>query len=122
MGITPRRRPTASITAAVHACLGAAPVTPAAADEPLRYVALGDSFAASPQVPPPDIANLLRLRSLANHPHVAARALGCFFRILPGSRALARASAALSSVANAPQWLPPPPCIRPHQTPLPDPA
>ncbi len=48
--------------------------------------------------------------------------LGRVFRILPGSRAPARASAALSSVANAPQWLPPPPCIRTHQTPLPDPA
>ncbi|MEU0718768.1 SGNH/GDSL hydrolase family protein [Streptomyces lavendulocolor] len=75
MGITPRRRLTASVTAVVLACLGAAPVTPAAADEPLRYVALGDSFAASPQVPPPDIANLLCLRSLANYPHAAARAL-----------------------------------------------
>ncbi|MFI6692797.1 class I SAM-dependent methyltransferase [Streptomyces sp. NPDC050433] len=42
--------------------------------------------------------------------------------ILPGSRSLARTLAALSSVANAPRCLPPPPCDRTHQTPLPDPA
>ncbi|GAA3076721.1 hypothetical protein GCM10020254_20870 [Streptomyces goshikiensis] len=48
--------------------------------------------------------------------------LGPVFRIMPGSRGLARTLAALSSVANAPRWLPPPPCDRTHQTPLPDPA
>ncbi|WP_344361419.1 SGNH/GDSL hydrolase family protein [Streptomyces gobitricini] len=51
------------------------PTASAAADEPLEYVALGDSFAASPQVPPPDVSNLLCLRSLVNYPHIAAKAL-----------------------------------------------
>ena len=48
--------------------------------------------------------------------------LGRLFRIMPGSRRLARTLAALSSVANAPRCLAPPPCERTHQTPLPDPA
>ncbi|MEV0692326.1 SGNH/GDSL hydrolase family protein [Streptomyces sp. NPDC050388] len=47
-----------------------------AAAEPLRYVALGDSFAAAPLVPPVDPADLKCLRSLADYPHVAAEALG----------------------------------------------
>jgi lysophospholipase L1-like esterase len=51
---------------------------PAAAEtaEPLEYVALGDSFAAAPLVLPIDPSNLLCLRSLADYPHVAAKALG----------------------------------------------
>ncbi|GAB2464701.1 SGNH/GDSL hydrolase family protein [Streptomyces incanus] len=54
-----------------------APVTAApAAAEPLRYVALGDSYAAAPLVPPVDPADLACLRSLADYPHVAAKALG----------------------------------------------
>ncbi|MFE5666371.1 amidohydrolase [Streptomyces niveus] len=48
--------------------------------------------------------------------------LGSVVRILPGSRSLARTLAALSSVGMAPPCLPPPPCDRTHQTPLPDPA
>ncbi|ROQ63516.1 ABC transporter family protein [Streptomyces sp. 840.1] len=48
--------------------------------------------------------------------------LGPLVWIMPGSRCPARASAALSSVANAPHSLPPPPCSRTHRTPLPDPA
>ncbi|PWI07483.1 hydrolase [Streptomyces sp. NWU339] len=47
-----------------------------AAAEPLRYVALGDSFAAAPLVPPVDPADLRCLRSLADYPHIAAEALG----------------------------------------------
>ncbi|ORT57133.1 SGNH/GDSL hydrolase family protein [Streptomyces sp. CB03238] len=66
---------TAFIAAGTLACLAAAPVASAELDEPLQYVALGDSFAASPQVPPPDVSNLLCLRSLVNYPHVAAKAL-----------------------------------------------
>ncbi|MFJ8848864.1 DUF664 domain-containing protein [Streptomyces sp. NPDC102437] len=53
---------------------------------------------------------------------VAGRGLGSFVWIMPGSRGLARTLAALSSVAMAPPCLPPPPCDRTHQTPLPDPA
>ncbi|MER7489891.1 SGNH/GDSL hydrolase family protein [Streptomyces sp. NPDC126497] len=54
-----------------------APVT-AAVDtaEPSRYVALGDSYAAAPLVPPADPAAPACLRSLADYPHIAARALG----------------------------------------------
>ncbi|MDI3408275.1 hypothetical protein [Streptomyces cavernicola] len=44
--------------------------------------------------------------------------LGPVVWILPGSRALARTSAALSSVAMAPPCRPPPPCSCTHQTPL----
>ncbi|GHI98587.1 LLM class flavin-dependent oxidoreductase [Streptomyces olivaceus] len=44
--------------------------------------------------------------------------LGGVVWILSGSRGLARASAALSSVARAPPCRPPPPCSCTHQTPL----
>ncbi|MGC0373290.1 SGNH/GDSL hydrolase family protein [Streptomyces sp. SAI-229] len=54
-----------------------APVTAApAAAEPPRYVALGDSYAAAPLVPPPDPDDPMCLRSLAGYPHIAAEALG----------------------------------------------
>ncbi len=45
-------------------------------------------------------------------------ALGPVRRIMPASRGLARTSAALSSVADAPRRRPPPPCSCTHQTPL----
>ncbi|CAK7281255.1 hypothetical protein SGPA1_12048 [Streptomyces misionensis JCM 4497] len=60
--------------------------------------------------------------------------LGPLVWIKPGSRGPARASAALSSVADSPtlgfaragapppRRLPPPPCICTHRAPLPDPA
>lgn len=47
-----------------------------AAREPLRYVALGDSYAAAPLVPPADPTGPVCLRSLAGYPRVAAEALG----------------------------------------------
>lgn len=47
----------------------------AQADE-TRYVALGDSAAAGPLVLPIDTSSVGCLRSTANYPHVAARALG----------------------------------------------
>jgi lysophospholipase L1-like esterase len=46
----------------------------ARADEPLEYVALGDSSAAGPLIPPQ--VDLPCLRSGVNYPHVAAAALG----------------------------------------------
>lgn len=52
----------------------AAPV-PGAADTPLDYVALGDSYASAPLVQPTDPSAPLCLRSLADYPHVAAKAL-----------------------------------------------
>ncbi|MFF5159566.1 SGNH/GDSL hydrolase family protein [Streptomyces sp. NPDC000348] len=55
----------------------AAPVTAApAAAEPPRYVALGDSYAAAPLVPPLDPADPMCLRSLSGYPRVAAERLG----------------------------------------------
>ncbi|MGV9253075.1 SGNH/GDSL hydrolase family protein [Streptomyces sp. NPDC003697] len=53
-----------------------APATTASAATPLRYVALGDSYAAAPMVPPADLAGGACLRSLADYPRVAAAALG----------------------------------------------
>ncbi|MEU5182038.1 SGNH/GDSL hydrolase family protein [Streptomyces longwoodensis] len=55
---------------APHATASATP------SPPPRYVALGDSYAAEPLVPPADPADPACLRSLAGYPHVAARALG----------------------------------------------
>ncbi len=51
--------------------------TPAQADEPLSYVALGDSYSAASGVLPIDLgAPLLCLRSARNYPHVLAAATG----------------------------------------------
>jgi lysophospholipase L1-like esterase len=41
-----------------------------------EYVALGDSAAAGPLIPPPDLTSPGCLRSLANYPHIAAKQLG----------------------------------------------
>ncbi|MFG2133519.1 SGNH/GDSL hydrolase family protein [Streptomyces sp. NPDC048751] len=46
------------------------------ATEPLRYVALGDSYAATPLVPPADPTSPACLRSQAGYPRIAAEALG----------------------------------------------
>ncbi len=50
------------------------------------------------------------------------RELGSLVWIMPGSRAPARTSAALSSITMAPPCLNPPPCSCAHRTPLPVPA
>ncbi|MFF4486852.1 hypothetical protein ACFY0F_10195 [Streptomyces sp. NPDC001544] len=50
--------------------------------------------------------------------HWKTRPPGGALWIMPGSRGLARTSAALSSVPDAPRRLPPPPCSCTHQTPL----
>ncbi|MDF9811481.1 SGNH/GDSL hydrolase family protein [Streptomyces sp. SPB162] len=70
-----------SLLAAVLGCAGlvaAAVSGPAQARSarPVEYVALGDSFAAAPLVPPTDPGKVACLRSLSDYPHVAARALG----------------------------------------------
>ncbi|MFG3157928.1 SGNH/GDSL hydrolase family protein [Streptomyces sp. NPDC048219] len=52
-----------------------APGTVASAADSPRYVALGDSYASSPLVPPADPAGPACLRSLADYPRVAAEAL-----------------------------------------------
>lgn len=46
------------------------------APTPVPYVALGDSYAAGPAIPPPDLGGLLCQRSKNNYPNVAATALG----------------------------------------------
>jgi len=47
-----------------------------AAAEPLRYVALGDSYSAGSGVLPPDPTSPFCARSLANYPHVIAARIG----------------------------------------------
>lgn len=77
-----RARTTAVMTAALSAAalsacvLATAPAASASskADEPLEYVAIGDSFAAGPLIP--DQNQLSCLRSNRNYPAVAAEALG----------------------------------------------
>ncbi|GAA1532599.1 SGNH/GDSL hydrolase family protein [Kribbella lupini] len=59
---------------AVGVLLSGAVSGPAGATEPLEYVALGDSSAAGPLILPQ--VDLACLRSSANYPHVAAKALG----------------------------------------------
>ncbi|HEU5473421.1 MAG TPA: SGNH/GDSL hydrolase family protein [Actinophytocola sp.] len=69
------RRLFASLATAI-AALALVP-TPAAAQVPLRYVALGDSYSAASGVLPPDpTAPLLCLRSNRNYPHVLAARTG----------------------------------------------
>jgi lysophospholipase L1-like esterase len=70
----PRRRLLASAFAALG--LVASPSV-AQADDPLTYVALGDSYSAASGVLPPDpTASLLCLRSTRNYPHVLAAETG----------------------------------------------
>ncbi|KUJ70504.1 lipase [Streptomyces albus subsp. albus] len=67
----------AMVAAAGAAALGLSAPAPAAADEPLPYVALGDSYSAGSGVLPLDpSASLLCIRSSKNYPHVLASAIG----------------------------------------------
>ncbi len=59
---------------AVVAATPFGPVLPATAQEPLDYVALGDSAAAGPLIPNQDL-NLACLRSHTNYPRIAAARL-----------------------------------------------
>ncbi|WP_409061672.1 SGNH/GDSL hydrolase family protein [Streptomyces sp. SYP-A7185] len=73
---TTRSRTAAALAAALSACvLGTAPAgaAPAPAEEPLEYVAIGDSFAAGPLIP--DQSQWSCLRSARNYPAVVADAL-----------------------------------------------
>jgi hypothetical protein len=70
----PVQRLAASVLAALVLVLVGAP---ASADEPLRYVALGDSYSAASGVLPADpTAHPMCLRSTANYPHLIAAATG----------------------------------------------
>jgi lysophospholipase L1-like esterase len=79
VNLSPNRSPRTALAAVVAAtAMATTLVAPAAAEtaERIDYVALGDSFAAAPLVPPTDPSNLLCLRSLADYPHIAAKAMG----------------------------------------------
>ncbi|MFE7964676.1 SGNH/GDSL hydrolase family protein [Streptomyces cellulosae] len=52
----------------------------AQASDPLRYVALGDSYSAGSGVLPVDTSNLLCLRSTVNYPHVIADRTGAHLK------------------------------------------
>lgn len=76
---TALRRILAAVTAAGAVTLGL--TGPAHADEPLRYVALGDSYSAGSGVLPSDSsAPPLCLRSTRNYPHVIAERTGADLR------------------------------------------
>ena len=49
---------------------------PATAATTGEYVALGDSAAAGPLIPPPDLSSPGCLRSLLDYPHIVAKRLG----------------------------------------------
>ena len=72
------RRTLEALIAGVAAVAAVAATTPsrAAAPEPLRYVALGDSYSAGSGVLPPDPSSPLCLRSTSNYPHVIAARTG----------------------------------------------
>lgn len=70
-----RVRTTAVIAIMVAALAGATAGT-ATAGTGGEYVALGDSAAAGPLIPPPDLSSPGCLRSLLDYPHVAAKELG----------------------------------------------
>jgi lysophospholipase L1-like esterase len=71
------RRLFASVAIAIAASSLVVNSPAAAAAQPLRYVALGDSYSAASGVLPPDLtASLLCLRSTRNYPHVIAARTG----------------------------------------------
>lgn len=70
-----RLRKTAFIAITV-AALGSATAGPATAATTGEYVALGDSAAAGPLIPPPDLSSPGCLRSLLDYPHIVAKRLG----------------------------------------------
>jgi lysophospholipase L1-like esterase len=73
------RRIVMSVITGVAACLvvPAAAPSQAAESEPLRYVAMGDSYSAASGVLPPDpSASPACLRSILNYPHVLADKIG----------------------------------------------
>lgn len=94
---------TAALAGAALAAPAAVP-TAAATPEPLSYVALGDSFAASPLVPPTDPSDPLCLRSLADYPHIAAKALDAQLTDVSCSGATAGHFSTAQYPGTAPQY------------------
>ncbi|MFI9769605.1 SGNH/GDSL hydrolase family protein [Streptomyces sp. NPDC052415] len=76
MNLSLRTALAATVAATALSTTVVAPAVATETTEPLEYVALGDSYAAAPLVPPIDPSNLLCARSLADYPHIAAKALG----------------------------------------------
>ncbi|GAA3502781.1 SGNH/GDSL hydrolase family protein [Streptomyces prasinosporus] len=94
-----------AIALSLGALSATAPVTAAeTAAEPLRYVALGDSYAAAPLVPPADPAAPACLRSLADYPRVAAEALGARLTDVSCSSATTDHLSASQYPGTAPQY------------------
>lgn len=91
-----------AVVMSVGAVSATSPVT--AADEPLRYVALGDSFAATPLVPPLDPADPTCQRSLADYPHIAASSLGAELTDVSCSGATVNHLSTMQHLGVAPQF------------------
>jgi lysophospholipase L1-like esterase len=66
----------AAVAAAAITAVVTADMPARAAAEPLRYVALGDSYSAASGVLPPDPTSPLCARSTANYPHMIATKIG----------------------------------------------
>ncbi|RSM48286.1 SGNH/GDSL hydrolase family protein [Amycolatopsis balhimycina DSM 5908] len=67
---------TTALIAIMVTALASATAGTATAGTGGEYVALGDSAAAGPLIPPPDLSSPGCLRSLLDYPHVAAKDLG----------------------------------------------
>lgn len=91
------------LSAGTVGAMASAQAAPAAA-EPPRYVALGDSYAAAPLVPPVDPADLRCLRSLADYPHIAAEALGAELTDVSCSGATSEHLSTAQHPGTAPQY------------------
>ncbi|MHC5264367.1 SGNH/GDSL hydrolase family protein [Streptomyces sp. UC4497] len=95
---------TAVISVSALATPAAVPTATAADADPLDYVAMGDSYAAAPLVLPTDTSNLLCLRSLADYPHIAAKALGAKLTDVSCSGATAEDFSKAQHPGTAPQF------------------
>ncbi|MGW5216212.1 SGNH/GDSL hydrolase family protein [Streptomyces sp. NPDC004051] len=92
-----------ALSAGAVGAAASAQAAPAAA-EPPRYVALGDSYAAAPLVPPVDPADLRCLRSLADYPHITAEALGAELTDVSCSGATSKHLSTAQHPGTAPQY------------------
>lgn len=70
------RRALTTLVAACATAVGLGAPSAQAAPEPLKYVALGDSYSAGSGVLPLDLSSPTCLRSTLNYPHVIASRLG----------------------------------------------
>jgi lysophospholipase L1-like esterase len=106
--MTARARRLASAAIGAVGALLLAAATPGLASaettsRPLNYVALGDSYAAAPLVPDPDLSRIGCLRSRSNYPHQAAAQLGARLTDMSCSGATIDALTAPQGAAQGPQ-------------------